>query len=99
LDDSRDLDLESEDFRTALLDQLNGQSKELNRLIKLVDLRFRSHSTRIRELEKAVTRLSDIPDQVEALADVAADVKFVKRLALLAPVVLGVVATILGILR
>ena len=42
-------ELESEQFREALLIQLNGQTENMQRLIKLVDTRFKSHARRMRE--------------------------------------------------
>lgn len=47
-------ELESRDFREALLEKLNGQSEDTQRLIKLVDNRFRAHRRRIYALEKVV---------------------------------------------
>ena len=44
-----DIDLESQEFREALLSELNGQSAGLQRLIKLTDTRFQSHARRMRE--------------------------------------------------
>lgn len=42
-------ELESEQFREALLLRLNGQTEDMQRLIKLVDTRFKSHARRMRE--------------------------------------------------
>lgn len=47
---SNETDLESQEFREALLSQLNGQTEDMQRLIKLIDTRFQSHSRRLREL-------------------------------------------------
>ncbi len=44
-----EVDLESQEFREALLSRLNGQGEEQQRLIKLVDTRFKSHARRMRE--------------------------------------------------
>ena len=47
--DTIDIDLESEEFRIALLKQMNGQSEGMQTLIRLVDTRFQSHARRFRE--------------------------------------------------
>lgn len=42
-------EIESQQFREALLVSLNGQTEDVHRLIKLVDRRFQSHARRMRE--------------------------------------------------
>lgn len=42
-------DIESKQFREALLTRLNGQSEDLQRVIKLTDTRFSTMSRRMRE--------------------------------------------------
>lgn len=42
-------ELESEAFRAALLLQLNGQTENMQRLVRLIDTRFKSHARRMRE--------------------------------------------------
>ena len=44
-----DIELESQEFREALLTRLNGQSEGIQRLVKLTDTRFQSHARRMRE--------------------------------------------------
>ena len=46
-------ELESEQFREALLLRLNGQTENMQRLVKLVDTRFKSHARRMREHRQA----------------------------------------------
>lgn len=60
-----DIDLESQEFREALLSRLNGQDANMQRLIKLTDTRFQSHSRRMREhrQEHAKTQKETIEDR------------------------------------
>jgi hypothetical protein len=53
-EEETDADLESLQFREALLGRLNGQSDELQRLVKLVDTRFLSQSRRQRETRQEI---------------------------------------------
>lgn len=42
-------ELEAEQFQTALLSKLNGQTEGMQKLVKLINIRFLSQARRLRE--------------------------------------------------
>jgi len=87
-----DEDLESREFREALLSSLNGQSEEMKRLVKLIDTRFLSHGRRLRELK------ADVRRDLEPIGPLLGEFRAIKRIGW---AILGLIpggAGILGLL-
>lgn len=67
-------DLESQEFLAALL---NGQAKETDKVVRLVDLRFRSWGRRERET-RAMIR--DQGTKMDAILPLVDEIRLVKRI-------------------